>query len=572
MNLCEALSKKMQPQPVRETQTRTLKKFDYTKLQGIHCPRLSESLQPIARSVGLFERFSRLQPCNTKKHSPEYIQSVLEAAAGAGVDAESEKSPEEIQDFVKHFLDKPSDFSTTPAGITALKFEAWMIENDAAAFKQLVEVIVDSKEPEFLAVFQGEVSETDWEALVSGTKMFVELEKIVEAGDRSGDDHERSDVTVVEGTQTANPDQDDVQAAIGKKSDKSGEIFGQGVYEPVESRQGRVAMKLQNESKLQFDVMSLYNLVERSVKPEGIDADRLILEGLIVLDLDKYLLTTRGKEVLKQFKDDVMEAELNAMELSPKMTELFKALRPEIEKYSHHFAESAILDMQYVGAEQAGDGVQFRWVNEDGTDYMTLTVAESPDGYRTESAWFGMPRPALVSRFSGTLDEITGPSTFFPPDALKRAISDAGYMQTPVNLSSRFGTWSIQQDSDGNAQIAVGGDRAKKLKVDTSFVKLQERLDSLLAESQSPEAFDKEVEDLLAEMAAKSVPSRAGFESEEDLRKHYAKYPHEVKKGMDEITVILPEHKRKHRYKSAVRDGKVVQLFKGEGYHDEHSD
>lgn len=142
---------------------------------------------------GVAERSGRIG------HTAEYLKAVIETAA------EFQQDDEDVRKFVKHFTSKSPVFSNTPVGMAAVQFEAWMIDEESDAFRQLIETVAEPQAPDFLAIFQGKLKAEDWDELREGCKKFVTLKILVEAGQTS-DDHMKSDVTILQGIPVKNYD------------------------------------------------------------------------------------------------------------------------------------------------------------------------------------------------------------------------------------------------------------------------------------------------------------------------------------------------------------------------------
>lgn len=136
-------------------------------------------------------------------HTPEYIAAVLQAAAlneEGDTDAiEPATDPEALRAFTQHFLDKDPVFSNSDAGLCAIQFEAWLLDTDSPVFRQLIETVAEPGAKDFLAIFEGKIAENDWKKVEEGSAEFVKLTVLVESGQKSNHEHERSDVTIVQG-------------------------------------------------------------------------------------------------------------------------------------------------------------------------------------------------------------------------------------------------------------------------------------------------------------------------------------------------------------------------------------
>lgn len=123
-------------------------------------------------------------------HTAAYVKWVLEAAqlATGGM------SPRE---FAKTFLARPFDYSQTRAGIAAVMLEVWLASKGQALFKKFVETVLDGDDV-FLAVFDGPLSQAEFDRMQLQTEEFVsDLKPILLHGQRSADNMV-SDLTIIE--------------------------------------------------------------------------------------------------------------------------------------------------------------------------------------------------------------------------------------------------------------------------------------------------------------------------------------------------------------------------------------
>jgi hypothetical protein len=122
-------------------------------------------------------------------HSLSYVSWVLEVAQLAP-DASARA-------FAKSFLERPHDYSKTKAGISAIMLEVWLSRRGQALFKKFVETVVDGQDT-FLAVFDGPISQTEFDRMKLQTEEFVaEFTPLVLAGQRN-QDNMVSDLTIFE--------------------------------------------------------------------------------------------------------------------------------------------------------------------------------------------------------------------------------------------------------------------------------------------------------------------------------------------------------------------------------------
>ena len=154
----------------------------------------------------LFDRLRRIQvkevaEGDVLRHPKAYINAVMDAAllGEAEAIARHPDSPEDIRTFIDNFLSVDPLFTSNPVGLAALQFEAWLIKNESPLYMKLVETIAEPGKPDFISVFEGAIVDSDWQKVVEDTADFVTLERIVNAGDTAAAEHERSDVTIVQG-------------------------------------------------------------------------------------------------------------------------------------------------------------------------------------------------------------------------------------------------------------------------------------------------------------------------------------------------------------------------------------
>lgn len=125
-----------------------------------------------------------------RRHTPDYVKWVLEAAqlASSGMDA---------REFAKTFLSRPFDYSKTRAGIAAVMLEVWLASKGQALFKKFVETVLEGDDV-FLVVFDGPLSQAEFDRMKLQTEEFVaDLKPLVLHGQRNADNMV-SDLTIFE--------------------------------------------------------------------------------------------------------------------------------------------------------------------------------------------------------------------------------------------------------------------------------------------------------------------------------------------------------------------------------------
>ena len=441
------------------------------------------------RFSNLFERFSALRPTVTPGHNPQYIKAVLEAAAGAGIDAEIERETEDVRTFVRHFMDAPSAFSTTPAGIAALKFEAWMMKNRSGVFKQLVEVIVGEKDPEFVAVFQGRIPESEWNTLKYGVREFAELELVTEAGDRSSDEYERADVTIMTGKPVKGMDTSDVTGpVVTSKKEKDAAGFAVNWQEPRESVDSTDLLFKLHEGGWQ-------TLTDLNISGARDEIRPLLEAGLAVVDRGGYLITHKGRQAIA---DVINEA---TGDLDEQQRTIFHAMFPRLRKeYPQKLTEEGGKGFDYAGHAAIPNGMRFCWEDVNGESlYVNITTIN--DTCLMESWWEG----SLIRRQTGALNEVTSASVSLPREIITQVAEDSAYVMDGEAMVSRWGNWRVAPDPlmDGTMLLAFGGESPKPWK--GNIQQIQDRMDEMLHHAGSWKVFDSRVEEMLRGLVGGSV-------------------------------------------------------------------
>jgi len=109
-------------------------------------------------------------------HLPDFIAVLTEVAV-----ATPEVDRGDARAFAAQFTSRPADYSRSRAGLSAIQFEAWLIEHGGALYAQFVETVLDG-DSKFLAIFEGPLTQQDEDMLRSGVASFVRVKPLVEAG------------------------------------------------------------------------------------------------------------------------------------------------------------------------------------------------------------------------------------------------------------------------------------------------------------------------------------------------------------------------------------------------------
>lgn len=192
--------------------TTTLRLPAYTKA------RLTESKQRVAalqlltdESVldGLASLWEGMREPSSNGHSLPFVTWVLEAATKTA-------DPNAARAFAMSYLDRPFSYSTTPAGLSALMFEAWLFRKAGSLFKAFVETVVDTNGQTYCAVFEGQLNERDYARLKTQTAEHVKEWKVMVAAGAQNADNMISDLTVLEATANPKLKKTDYEQSIAK--------------------------------------------------------------------------------------------------------------------------------------------------------------------------------------------------------------------------------------------------------------------------------------------------------------------------------------------------------------------
>lgn len=111
------------------------------------------------------------------RHSGAYLAVITEVAADS-----EQADRDDARKFATAFVNRPSAYSRTKAGLAAVQLEAWLIEDGGALYAKFVETVLDSGDTKFLAIFEGQLSDQDKDKLREGVGGFVKIVPIAEAG------------------------------------------------------------------------------------------------------------------------------------------------------------------------------------------------------------------------------------------------------------------------------------------------------------------------------------------------------------------------------------------------------
>lgn len=162
-----------------------------------HPPRSARRLREMASPDELLALVDRLREVVSDdvpadRHDPVFVRWVLETAA------KMEKR-EDAREFAKHFLSRDARYTTTPAGIGALYFEAWIAKHGGDLYDNFLETIVE--DGTFLAVLGSPLPDNRLEHLRQATAKFLtKLEPLVSHGDTDPETSTVSEVTILECT------------------------------------------------------------------------------------------------------------------------------------------------------------------------------------------------------------------------------------------------------------------------------------------------------------------------------------------------------------------------------------
>lgn len=109
-------------------------------------------------------------------HLPDFIAVLTEVAIST-----PEVDRGDARAFAAQFASRPADYSRSRAGLSAIQFEAWLIEHGGALYAQFVETVLDG-DSRFLAIFEGPLTPQDEDMLRSGVAGFAKVKPLVEAG------------------------------------------------------------------------------------------------------------------------------------------------------------------------------------------------------------------------------------------------------------------------------------------------------------------------------------------------------------------------------------------------------
>lgn len=136
----------------------------------------------------LWDARDALQP--SFGHKASYVAAVLEAAS-------EDKNQDSAREFARTFLNRPSSYSNTPAGLSALMLETMLARKGLSLLGRFVETVVDSNDS-YLIVFDGPLNQREMDLLREQTVRFIESFKVLVAHGQTNDDNMVSDLTILE--------------------------------------------------------------------------------------------------------------------------------------------------------------------------------------------------------------------------------------------------------------------------------------------------------------------------------------------------------------------------------------
>ncbi len=164
---------------------------------------LWESSQEVNRVMAalpdLDEVFAGFEASPTSRcgsHDPAYTRLVLEQSATIPDFADARA-------FAKHFVSKPSYYSNTKVGKSALRMETWIRQHGGLIAKRFVELIYKDSDATYLIVLEGKISENEFKRFEAAVAEFASLKALVSAGDINTERGTVSDVTIYEVTPKA---------------------------------------------------------------------------------------------------------------------------------------------------------------------------------------------------------------------------------------------------------------------------------------------------------------------------------------------------------------------------------
>lgn len=170
--------------------------------------RTSHQKSAVARLKvsGFFKKINKLRETvanfqvteGVTTHTEEFISLVLESAATL----DGKDGLGDPRAFANHYMSKAPWYSNSQVGLCALAFEAYLCGEHGELAKRYVESVVEATQDTFLIVFEGKISDEEWEQIENEVD-FADFDILVEAGDIDPDNSEVADITIIEVTPTA---------------------------------------------------------------------------------------------------------------------------------------------------------------------------------------------------------------------------------------------------------------------------------------------------------------------------------------------------------------------------------
>jgi len=155
------------------------------------------------KSQGFYKKIARLRSSldlpatvvGSIQHHPDYISMVLAEAADKKKQRDAEWDPRK---FATHFLKKDPVYSASNTGMSAVMFEAFVMEAEDEWCKSFIETIVEGPDTTFLAIFENKLKQKDIDALNEKMGEYFKATVLVNKGDIAHDDGIVSDITIIE--------------------------------------------------------------------------------------------------------------------------------------------------------------------------------------------------------------------------------------------------------------------------------------------------------------------------------------------------------------------------------------
>lgn len=415
----------------------------------------------LIRAAGVTERIGRIG------HTQDYVEAVLGAVSKVMGDEG------DVRKFVRHFTAKDPVFSNSDVGMAAIQFEAWLIDNNNLAFDQLIETVAEPGAPDFLAIFQGNIVKEVWERVVEGTQKFVTLKHLVRAGEQSSTEHERSDVTIVQGLPVKGYDP--------KKEDNQ-------LVNPLPIPPGGKAITMREsvEEALKLGTKDPATMTAPQINKELDKLDQLSSETT-----DALIAAGRGTEMSSETftKSDPLANDFKAiyhrrMALRIEVEQRYggrihrlptgKVFGPRKQQeddedandpidpkaFSEHLAQHGIPDFDYHGwVRTDDDAVEMAWIDPQ-SNRIDVTLKETDRGYQLQVVHhdYQTKTPTLLHENPlVTTEELKDPSTILPVQQAEAFDNSRHlpFVQYEQNITSRYGTWRIETDPNDNDKVNI---------------------------------------------------------------------------------------------------------------------